>query len=78
MILTALGWFGGFWPRVGLLAAALAAVVWWRAEDVSAIRAAERARIEAKDRANVTRAENAAAKSRTGFSGVLDPYARRD
>lgn len=78
MILTALGWFGGFWPRVGLLAAALAAVVWWRAEDVSAIRAAERARIAEQDRNNVTKADSAARKSRSNSGGLLDPYARRD
>lgn len=77
-MISILGWFGGLWPRVALVAGALACLVWWRASDVSAIRAAERARIEAKDRANVTRAENAAAKSRTGSGGLLDPYARRD
>lgn len=77
-VLSIAGWLGGLWPRVALIAGAVAVLVAWRASDVSAIRAAERARIEAQDRANVSKADSAARKSRTGSSGVLDPYARAD
>ena len=77
-VLSIAGWLGGLWPRVALIAGAVAVLVAWRASDVSAIRAAERARIEAKDRAHVQRAETAARKSVTGSSGVRDPYTRTD
>ena len=78
IVLSIAGWLGGLWPRVALIAGAVAVLVAWRASDVSAIRAAERARIEAKDRAHVQRAETAGRKSLSGSGGVRDPYTRVD
>lgn len=77
-MISILGWFGGFWPRVALAAGALAVLVAWRANDVHQIRQAERGRIAEQDRRNVEKADRAATKSRTGSGGLLDPYARRD
>ena len=77
-MISILGWFGGLWPRVALVAGAVAVLVAWRAYDVHQIREAERDRIAKRDAANVSKANTAARKSVSGVGGVLDPYARRD
>jgi hypothetical protein len=77
-MISILSWFGGVWPRVALAAGAIAVLVAWRAHDVHQIREAERGRIAKQDAANVSKANSAAAKSRSATGGLLDPYARRD
>lgn len=79
MMLQVLSWFAGFWPRVALVAAAFAAVVAWRAHDISSIRAAERERIAAAAQKAGTRYADTADKAHTAARkpGALERL-RRD
>ena len=82
-VLGIAGWFGGLWPRVALIAGALAALVAWRAYDVSkheargAAKAAARIEKATDNAANL--GKRAADKSITGgVRGQRDPTTRND
>ena len=71
---TVLGWFGGFWPRVGLIAVALASVVSWRAYDVHKQRTigAERVTVEIKRQTDEINRKARAARDAAGAPGAAE------